>query len=111
MRILLDENLPESLLPALRALGHEVDSVNSLRLKGLDNSTLYLQVAQAYDLCFTRDAGFVHNVRQMSGSSKVKLLRVSLPQKPAPQFVADFVSAFRTTDWSQYANGDDWPSQ
>lgn len=34
MRILLDENLPESLVDALRQLGHEVDSVNSLRLKG-----------------------------------------------------------------------------
>ncbi len=109
MKILLDENLPESLIPALRALGHEVDSVNSLRLKGLDNSTLYLQVAQSYDLYFTRDAGFVHNVRQMNMKSQVKLLRVVLPQKPAREFVEDFVRAFLSSDWSAYANGDDWP--
>ena len=49
--------MPESLLGALEDLGHEVDSVNHLKLKGLDNGTLYRQVAIAYDLCFTRDTG------------------------------------------------------
>ncbi|MCS7197625.1 MAG: DUF5615 family PIN-like protein [Candidatus Bipolaricaulota bacterium] len=97
MRILVDENLPESLVDALRQLGHEVDSVNSLRLKGLDNSTLYLQ------------AGFVHNVRQMSFPSRTKLLRVVLPQQAAKLFVESFVKAFQQTDWSRYDNGDDWP--
>ena len=43
MKILLDENMPESLLRALERLGHEVDSVNHLKLKGLDNGTLYRQ--------------------------------------------------------------------
>ncbi len=109
MRILLDENLPESLVDALRELGYDVDSVNSLRLKGLDNSTLYRQVAQQYDLCFTKDAGFVHNVRQMSIPSKTKLLRVVLPQQAAKLFVKSFVQAFQQTDWSRYQNGDDWP--
>jgi len=47
VKILLDENLPESLVAALQRLGHEVDSVNSLRLKGLDNGTLYRQIAQS----------------------------------------------------------------
>jgi len=109
MKILLDENLPESLVAALRKLGHEADSINSLRLKGIDNSTLYQQVAQGYDLCFTKDAGFVHNVRQMSGPSNIKLLRVVLPQQPAKPFVDAFVQAFQNTDWSRYQNGDDWP--
>lgn len=109
MKILLDENLPESLADALRQLGHEVDSVNSLRLKGIDNSTLYRQVAQQYDLCFTKDAGFVHNVRQMSIPSRTKLLRVILPQQAAKPFVEGFVKAFQQTDWSRYQNGDDWP--
>ena len=44
MRILLDENMPESLRRALADLGHEVDSVASLRLKGLDNGRLYQDV-------------------------------------------------------------------
>jgi hypothetical protein len=54
VRILLDENMPESLRRALAELGHEVDSVASLRLKGLDNGRLYQDVAQRYDLCFSR---------------------------------------------------------
>jgi len=48
VRILLDENLPESLASALQQLGHHVDTINSLRLKGLDNGTLYRKIAQAY---------------------------------------------------------------
>ena len=60
MKILLDENMPESLVGALEGLGHEVDSVNHLKLKRLDNGTLYRQVAIGYDLCFTRDSAFVH---------------------------------------------------
>ena len=62
MKIFLDENMPESLVDALEDLGHQVDSVNHLKLEGLDNGTLYRQVAINYDLCFTRDAGFAHNV-------------------------------------------------
>ena len=109
MRILLDENLPESLASALQQLGHQVDTINSLRLKGLDNGTLYREIAQAYDLCFTKDAGFVHNVRQTRAPSSTKLLRVLLPQQPAHQFVHVFVLEFQRTDWSQYENGNDWP--
>lgn len=52
MRILLDENMPDGLVAPLRSLGHTVDSVGSLRLKGLDNTRLYREVAQGYDLFF-----------------------------------------------------------
>ena len=109
MKILLDENLPESLIPALQRLGHQVDSVNRLLLKGVDNGTLYRQVAQDYDLCFTRDAGFAHNIRQAQRPSKVKVLRVVLPQQLPGPFVEVFVKAFVGSDWSKYANGSDWP--
>jgi len=108
VRILLDENLPESLVSALQPLGHQVDTINSLRLKGLDNGTLYREIAQAYDLCFTKEA-VVHNVRQTREPSKTKLWRVLLPQQPAQPFVNVFVLEFQRTDWSQYENGNDWP--
>ena len=52
MKILLDENMPESLVSALEDLGHEVDSVNHLKLKGLDNGILYQQVAVHYPLFY-----------------------------------------------------------
>ena len=86
MKILLDENMPESLVGALEGLGHEVDSVNHLKLKGLDNGTLYRQVAIGYDLCFTRDSGFAHSVRQMRDPSQVKVLRVIVPQQKVEVF-------------------------
>ena len=53
MKILLDENLPEGLIEPLGQLGHIVDSVGSLRLKGLENGRLYREVASGYDLFFT----------------------------------------------------------
>jgi hypothetical protein len=55
VRILLDENMPRKLLAALVAEGHEVDSVKSLELVGIDNRALYQMAASSYDLCFTRD--------------------------------------------------------
>ena len=109
MKILLDENLPESLIAALRDLGHHVDSVNSLRLKGIDNGALYRLARQAYDLCFTRDAGFAHNVRQAEEIAQVKVLRVVIPQQRAVLFTEAFIKAFLVADWSHYANGKDWP--
>jgi hypothetical protein len=109
VKILLDENLPESLLAALGRLGHQVDSVNSLRLKGIDNGALYRLAAQSYDLCFTRDAGFAHNVRQTQLSASVKVLRVTMRQQRGGLFTDAFIKAFVAADWSHYANGNDWP--
>jgi len=62
VRILLDENLPEGLIEPLRRLGHHTDSVGSLRLKGLENSRLYREVAAGYDLFFTKDREFAARV-------------------------------------------------
>lgn len=96
-------------MEALQALGHHTDSINRLRLKGIANGTLYRQVARDYDLCFTRDAGFVQSVRHTPQSSGLKLLRVVIPQQAAKSFVEAFVKALRDTEWSRYRNGDDRP--
>ncbi len=109
MRILLDENLPRKLVAALRAEGHEVESVHTLQLRGLENGQLYEFACDPFELCFTRDAGFAHNVRHGVSHSPLKLLRVTLAQKPQDEFVLDFISAFRATDWRQFSNGSDWP--
>ena len=109
MKILLDENLPRKLVAALRREGHEVESVHTLRMDGLDNGRLYQFATRSFDVCFTRDAGFIHNACQTPPPARFKLLRVRLPQKPQDDFVADFVAAFRGSDWTQYQNGDDWP--
>jgi predicted nuclease of predicted toxin-antitoxin system len=107
--ILLDENLPRKLVAALRAESHEVESIHTLKLQGLENGKLYEFARDSFDFCFTRDAGFANNVRQGAPLSRLKLLRVTLRQKPQEDFVQDFISAFCGTDWTQFSHGDDWP--
>jgi len=58
VKILLDENLPQKLVSALRLEGHEVESVHTLRMQGLDNGRLYRFALENFDFCFTRDFGF-----------------------------------------------------
>ncbi len=109
MKILLDENLPRKLVGALRAEGHEVESVHTLRMQGLDNGRLYQFAIQNFDVCFTRDFGFTNNVRQGQPPAKFKLLRVTLEQKPQDEFIKDFFLAFRTAGLNQFQHGQDWP--
>lgn len=108
MKILLDENLPERLLRPLRLLGHEVDSVTSLRLKGLDNGRLFREVASQYDLCFTKDMEFVRSVRRYPPTA-VKLIRVNLQQTRSTLWAESFMTAFMATDWSRHGSGAEWP--
>jgi predicted nuclease of predicted toxin-antitoxin system len=109
VKILLDENLPRKLVAALRAEGHEVESVITLRMQGLDNGKLYQFAMQNFDVCFTRDFGFTNNARQGSPPEKFKLLRVTLAQKPQDEFIKDFIAAFRAADLNGFHHGDDWP--
>ena len=102
--------MPESLRLDLRQLGHQVDSVASLRLKGLDNGRLYQEIAQDYELCFTKDRGFVDTVRAIDQPGSVRILLVTIPQAPAGVFSRAFREAFLRTDWSRYPNGSEWPA-
>jgi hypothetical protein len=109
VRILLDENMPRKLLAALVAEGHEVDSVESLQLQGIDNGALYQFAASNYDLCFTRDTEFSRRV-QSQPAARLKLVHVIIPQTRQDEFVGQFLTAFRKTDWPSLKSGDDWPS-
>ena len=111
MRILLDENMPRKLLAALIAEGHEVDSVKSLQLQGIDNGALYQLAASNYDLCFTRDAEFSRRVRMSEPAARLKLVHVVIAQTRQDEFVGQFLTAFRKTDWSNHKSGDDWPGE
>ena len=110
MRILLDENMPHKLLAALKAEGHDVDSIKSLQLQGIDNGALYQFAASNYDLCFTRDAEFSRRVAASKATARVKLVHVVIPQTRQEEFVEQFVVEFRKTDWSKHHSGDDWPN-
>ncbi|PYN70960.1 MAG: hypothetical protein DMD90_00925 [Candidatus Rokuibacteriota bacterium] len=84
MKILLDENLPEGLIEPLRRLGHVVDSVGSLGLKGLANGPLYREIA-------------------------VKVVLTVIRQQLEAQFVAEFLKVFASTDWSSPTTVLEWP--
>jgi predicted nuclease of predicted toxin-antitoxin system len=109
VKILLDENLPRKLVAALRAEDHEVESVHTLRLQGLENGKLYEFARDTFDLCFTRDRGFADSIRKFPQPKRLKFLRVTLPQKRQDDFVLDFLSAFRQFDRARLRSGDDWP--
>jgi predicted nuclease of predicted toxin-antitoxin system len=73
VKILLDENLPGKLVAALRAEGHEVESVITLRMQGLDNGKLYQFAIENFEVCFTRDFGFANNVRQGKAPGEIQI--------------------------------------
>jgi predicted nuclease of predicted toxin-antitoxin system len=110
VRILLDKNMPRKLLAALTEEGHEVDSVKSLQLQGIDNGALYQLAVSNYDLCFTRDAEFSRQIRMSRPAARLKLVHVIIPQTRQDEFVRQFLLAFRETDWSNHKSGDDWPT-
>jgi hypothetical protein len=109
VKSLLDENLRRKLVAALRAEGHDAESVHTLRMQGLDNGRLYEFADASFDTCFTRDGGFANKVRQGRKASRLKPLRVTLQQRPQEEFVLNFVSAFRLSDWKKVSHGDDLP--
>jgi predicted nuclease of predicted toxin-antitoxin system len=109
VKILLDENLPRKLVAALCAEGHAAESVHTLRMQGFDNGRLYRFAVENFEICFTRDFGFTNNVRQGVAPKNFKLLRVTLPQKPQEEFIADFITTLRASDLNQFQHGDDWP--
>jgi len=110
VKILLDETLPEGLIEPLRQLGHIVDSVGSLRLKGLENGRLYREVASGYDLFFTKDRQFVAQLDAVTEPSSVKVVLTIIRQQPEVQFVAAFMAAFVSTDWLTSGLLREWPS-
>lgn len=109
MRILLDENLPEGLIEPLKRLGHIVDSVRSLGLKGLENGRLYREVASRYDLFFTKDRAFAAWAETLAERTRVRVVLTVIRQQPEAQFVAAFLDAFASTDWTRSSAPREWP--
>jgi len=109
MRIFLDENMPQRLLGALRALGHEVESVNTLAWTGVANGELYGRVVDDFDLLFTKDEEFARRSGASLPQGRVRVLRVTLRQQPQETYVAEFLLYFQQSDLDQFACGDAWP--
>ena len=78
MRIKLDENLPQRLVPALAALNHDVDTVFSEGLQGHDDEQLWPAVQATGRFLITKDLGFSDERRFAPGThAGILVLRLS----------------------------------
>lgn len=58
MRLKLDENLPERLVPILAEIGHDVDTVVREGLRGRHDHEFWPEVQKAERFLITKDLGF-----------------------------------------------------
>jgi len=84
MKIKLDENLPESLLPSLRELGHEADNVRLEGLAGRPNTDVWQAAQAGGHFLITQDLDF-SDLRKFAPGTQagLLLLRLRLPGRLA----------------------------
>jgi len=84
MRIKLDENLPESLLTSLRALGHEVDNVREEGLVGRPDPDVWQAAQTGHRFLITQDLDF-SDIRKFAPGTHtgLLLLRLRVPGRMA----------------------------
>lgn len=78
MRIKLDENLPESAVPRLAALGFDVDTVLSEKLGGQNDATVWIAAQRDRRLLITQDLDF-SDIRTFAPVTHEGVLIVRLP--------------------------------
>lgn len=84
MKVKLDENLPEALMSALAALGHDVDNVRQERLSGRSDPDVWQAAQTAGRLLITQDLDFSDARRFVPGTHHgLILLRLRLPGRLA----------------------------
>jgi predicted nuclease of predicted toxin-antitoxin system len=79
MKLKLDENLPESLLAELSALGHDVDNVRQEGLAGRDDPDIWAAAQQEGRFLITQDLDF-SDVRQFQPGTHHGVLLIRLPE-------------------------------
>ena len=77
MRIKLDENLPESLLASLAALGHDVDSVRLQGMTGRADAAVWQAAQSSSRFLITQDLDF-SDIRKFAPGTHHGLLLVRL---------------------------------
>lgn len=102
MRLKLDENLPESLVEGLIALGHEVDSARLEGLSGQPDTTIWRAAQEAGRFLITQDLDF-SDARQYAPGSHCGLMLVRLQAPGRVALSVRIVEAFRQGDASSWA--------
>ena len=77
MKLKLDENLPESLVQALSALGHDTDNVRLEGIVGHDDSDVWKAAQASGRFLITQDLDF-SDVRQFAPGTHQGLMLVRL---------------------------------
>lgn len=94
MKVKLDENLPESLLAALAALGHDTDNVRMEGLRGQAEAEVWQAAQQAERFLITQDLDF-SDIRKFSPGSHHGLMLVRLRVPGRLALAARIASVFR----------------
>ncbi|MFB3880505.1 MAG: DUF5615 family PIN-like protein [Armatimonadota bacterium] len=97
MNIKLDENLPASLQPLLRGIGHDVDDVVSEGLAGQDDATIWLAAQDGGRFVTTQDLDF-SDVRALPPGSHRGVLLVRLAEPGRSALATRVEAAFRDED-------------
>jgi hypothetical protein len=84
MKLKLDENLPESLLSELSALGHDVDNVRQEALAGQADTDIWRAAQRVERLLITQDLDF-SDIREFAPGTHhgLMLVRLRMPGRVA----------------------------
>jgi len=102
MKLKLDENLPESLLATLTALGHDADSVRMEDLRGKADVVVWQAAQKEERFLITQDLDF-SDIRRFSPGTHhgLMIVRLRLPGRLA--LAARVASAFREATAESWA--------
>lgn len=103
MKLKLDENLPESLLSELSALGHDVDNVRLEGLGGQSDPNIWRAAQREERFLITQDLDF-SDVREFKPGTHHGLMLVRLRVPGRRALAARISEAFRTAEagsWSR----------
>jgi predicted nuclease of predicted toxin-antitoxin system len=101
LNIKLDENLPDRLVAALEALGHDIDTVYAERLNGQSDPNVWAATQAARRFFITQDLDF-SDIRRYTPGTHAGLLLVRLSQPGRDALFERVVTVFRTE------NVEDW---
>lgn len=102
MRLKLDENLPPSLARALRALGHDADTVLDENLGGHDDPSVWRAAQATGRVLVTLDLDF-SDVRVFAPGTHAGLVLVRLSDAPRRVLVERLRAAFADPDAETWA--------
>lgn len=102
MKLKLDENLPEALVTALAALGHDVDNVRMEGLAGRDDPTVWQAAQESGRFLLTQDLDFSDR-RRFGPGTHHGLLLVRRPEAGRLALTARIVELFRGEEVATWA--------